>query len=88
MKKLSKHWYLYIIKCRDGTFYTGVTTDIDKRLERHNVGKGAKYTRGRRPVKLVYYERDLTERAARRREREIKSWRRQKKAALIEDFCS
>ena len=86
MRKLSRNWCLYILNCRDGTLYTGVTTDIDKRLKRHNSGKGAKYTRGRRPVCLVYLERDLTEGAARRREREIKSWRRQKKAALVESF--
>lgn len=49
-------WYVYLVKCRDGTFYTGITTDIARRLEEHNRGIGARYTRGRRPVKLVYWE--------------------------------
>ena len=81
---MSKNWSLYILECRDGSFYTGVTVAIKKRLEKHSTGRGAKYTRGRRPVKLVYLERGLSEKAARRREREIKSWRRNKKAALIQ----
>jgi putative endonuclease len=46
-------WYVYIVECSDGTLYTGITTDVNKRIETHNKGKGAKYTRGRRPVKLL-----------------------------------
>jgi len=46
-------WYVYILECADGTLYTGITTDLNKRLETHNKGKGAKYTRGRRPVVLL-----------------------------------
>jgi putative endonuclease len=46
-------WYVYILECADGTLYTGITTDVNKRLETHNKGKGAKYTRGRRPVVLL-----------------------------------
>ncbi|MBN1212586.1 MAG: GIY-YIG nuclease family protein [candidate division Zixibacteria bacterium] len=86
MKKAARHWCLYILRCRDGSFYTGVTVDLKKRLEKHNAGRGAKYTRGRRPLKLVYIESAPTERTARCREREIKSWRRKKKAALINGF--
>lgn len=48
--------YTYIVKCRDGTLYTGWTNDLDKRMKAHNSGEGAKYTRSRRPVELVYYE--------------------------------
>jgi putative endonuclease len=55
-------------------------------LKQHNEGKGAKYTRGRRPVRMVYLENDLTESAARCREREIKSWRRRQKTSLINNF--
>lgn len=46
-------WYVYIVECSDGSLYTGITTDVNKRIETHNKGKGAKYTRGRRPVKLL-----------------------------------
>ena len=50
--------YTYMVQCSDGTLYTGWTNDLKKRLEKHNAGKGARYTRGRLPVKLVYYEED------------------------------
>ena len=52
--KMEKKWYLYILKCADGTFYTGITDDVAKRISSHNAGKGAKYTRGRGPVELGY----------------------------------
>ena len=77
---------MYILECRDGSNYTGVTDNIDRRVKRHNEGKGAKYTRGRRPVRTVYLENGLTEREARRREREIKSWRRPQKTSLIKSY--
>lgn len=50
---MNKSWYLYVVLCRDGTLYTGITTDVERRVAEHNAGKGAKYTRGRRPVVLV-----------------------------------
>ena len=81
-------WYLYILECNNSSYYTGVTTDIPKRINLHNSGKGAKYTRSHRPVKLVYYEMYDTESEARRREQEIKSWRREKKEQLIKGFPS
>ena len=62
--------YTYILKCMDGSLYTGWTNDIDKRLKAHNEGKGAKYTKGRRPVKLVYVEEFKTKEEAMRREYE------------------
>ena len=64
--------YTYILKCKDETLYTGWTNDIEKRLEAHNAGKGAKYTRSRRPVELVYLEQFETKEEAMRREYAIK----------------
>ena len=60
--------YTYIVKCCDNTLYTGWTTDLDRRIEAHNSGKGAKYTRSRRPVELIYAERFDTKQEAMRRE--------------------
>ncbi len=76
------NWTLYIIKCRDGSLYTGITTDLAKRLKRHNEGKAAKYTRGRRPVKLVHSELFDNVSLARKREIEIHSFPRKKKLKL------
>ena len=76
--------YTYIVKCADSTLYTGWTNDLDKRIKAHNSGKGAKYTRARRPVELVYYERFLTRQEAMKREWEIKQLARKDKLKLIE----
>lgn len=65
-------WTVYILRCADNSLYTGVATDVDARLARHNAGKGAKYTRGRRPVKLVYREAANGRSAALKRELAIK----------------
>jgi putative endonuclease len=81
-------WYLYILECNNNTYYTGVTTNIPSRIERHNSGQGAKYTRSHRPVRLVYFEEFRTESEVRRRERELKGWRREKKQKLIDGFPS
>ena len=75
--------YTYILECADGSLYTGYTPDLEKRLETHNAGKGAKYTRGRRPVKLVYSEEYDTKEEAMRREYQIKHLKREEKIALI-----
>ena len=75
--------YTYILKCKDETLYTGWTNDIEKRLEAHNAGKGAKYTRSRRPVELVYLEQIETKEEAMRREGEIKQLSRTEKWKLI-----
>ena len=75
-------WFVYILLCRDGTLYTGATTDLNHRLARHNAGRGAKYTRGRRPVRLVYWEPCTDRPAALRRERAIKALPRGEKLAL------
>lgn len=77
--------YTYILKCSDGTFYTGWTNDLEKRLKAHNEGKGAKYTKARRPVTLVYYECFFSKEEAMKREYEIKHLTRKKKEKLIEE---
>jgi len=77
-------WYLYILRCADNTLYTGITTDVEKRLEAHRSGKGAKYTRGRTPLELVYREICGSHSDALKRELEIKKLTRQEKQNLIE----
>ena len=77
-------WYVYILRCGDGTLYTGITDDIPRRLAAHRAGKGAKYTRGRGPLELVYQERVPDKSAALRREAAIKRLRRAEKERLIE----
>lgn len=75
--------YTYVLECADGSLYTGWTTDIERRLDVHNSGKGAKYTRARLPVKLVYFESYSEKVMAMKREAEIKSYSRAKKLELI-----
>lgn len=75
--------YTYIIECNDGTYYTGWTNNLDRRLKAHNDGKGAKYTKTRRPVTLIYYEIFETKEQAMRREYEIKQMNRRQKEKLI-----
>jgi putative endonuclease len=77
-------FYLYILRCSDGTYYTGHARDIAKRIKEHNSGKAAKYTSGRLPVELVYCEVHETRSQAAKREYEIKQWSRAKKQALID----
>lgn len=78
--------YVYILRCRDNSLYTGWCKDLDKRLSAHNSGKGAKYTRARLPCKLVYYEQinDISE--ALKRERAIKKLSKKKKEDLVKEF--
>ena len=76
-------WYLYILRCADGTFYTGITTDVEKRLEQHRAGKGAKYTRGRGPLELVYREECGTHSDALKRELAVKRLPRNKKEQML-----
>ncbi|HJD46370.1 MAG TPA: GIY-YIG nuclease family protein [Candidatus Mediterraneibacter norfolkensis] len=75
--------YTYILSCRDGSLYTGWTNDLEKRLQAHNSGKGAKYTKSRRPVSLAYYEEFETREMAMKREYEIKHMTREMKLKLI-----
>ena len=76
--------YTYILRCSDGTFYTGWTNHLEERVRAHNEGRGAKYTRGRGPVELVYYECLETKEEALRREYAIKQMSRMEKIRLIE----
>ena len=75
--------YTYILKCKDDSLYTGWTNDLKKRITSHNAGKGAKYTKARRPVELVYYEEFQTREDAMKREYAIKQLSRKEKEALI-----
>jgi len=77
-------FFCYILECTDGTFYTGWTTDPPRRERQHNAGRGAKYTRMRRPVKLVYVEELVDRRSAMKRERAIKKMARAQKQKLIQ----
>jgi putative endonuclease len=81
--KAKANWWVYILRCRDGTLYTGVTTDPTRRLTQHNAGTASKYTRSRRPVALVYRERAKSHSAALRRELAIKKLSRAAKDALV-----
>lgn len=74
--------YTYMLNCRDNTYYTGYTTDLEKRIKAHNEGKGAKYTKGRGPVELIYYEEYEDKHSAMRREWEIKRLTRSEKDNL------
>lgn len=76
-------WKVYILRCGDGSLYTGITTDVRKRLETHRSGKGAKYTRGRGPLEVVYTEECLDHSAALKREYAIKALSREEKEKLI-----
>lgn len=75
--------YTYMVECSDGSFYTGWTNDLEKRIKAHNEKRGAKYTRSRTPVRLVYYEAFTEKQDAMRREYEIKQYSRREKEALI-----
>ncbi len=77
--------YMYILKCNDGTYYTGSTKDLERRINEHNAGEGANYTRKRLPVKKMYYEEFMRIDDAFKREKQVQGWSRQKKEALIEN---
>ncbi len=77
-----EHWFVYIVECADGTFYTGITNHLERRIDEHNAGRGARYTRGRRPVALRYHENQRDRSNASTREREIKALPRREKQKL------
>jgi putative endonuclease len=81
-------YYCYILECSDGTFYTGWSTEPERRERQHNAGRGARYTRDRRPVRLVYVEELPDKPSALRRELKIKTFPREKKKKLIEEGSS
>ena len=78
----SKGWSCYLLECADGTYYTGVAPDLEERLKKHNAGRGAKYTRGRTPVRLVWSQHCSSYAAARALEAQLKGWSREKKRRL------
>jgi putative endonuclease len=79
-----KTGYVYILKCSDGTYYTGSTTDLERRLQQHEAGEGSKYTKQRLPIELIYSEEFDRIDFAFYREKQIQAWSRKKKQALIE----
>ncbi len=80
---LKNNWVCYLLECADGTLYCGITSNLGKRLAAHNAGEGAKYTRGRTPVKLVHCESCADKSTALKREMEVKNLTRAGKLALI-----
>ena len=82
---MASQWYLYILRCGDGTLYTGITNDMEKRLEAHRTGKGAKYTRGRGPLELTYQETSESHSHALKRELEVKKLSRLQKEQMIKN---
>jgi putative endonuclease len=76
-------WSVYLVRCRDGSLYTGITTDLDRRLAAHNAGTASRYTRSRRPVRVVHEETGFTHSTALKREAAIKRLPRPKKLALL-----
>jgi putative endonuclease len=80
---VKKPWFLYIIRCSDNSLYTGISNSLNKRIEAHNSGKGAKYTKGRAPVTLVHQEKFTDKSSASKREAEIKKLTRKEKLELL-----
>ena len=76
-------WFIYILLCEDGSFYTGVSNNLKQRFQTHLSGKGGHYTKSHKPVKLIYQEKFNTKSEALKREIEIKSWRREKKIKIL-----
>lgn len=81
-------WYVYILLCKDRTYYTGCTNNLKQRVKNHLSGKGGRYTMSHKPHKLIYKEKVFGRSEALKREAEIKKWTRRKKQILIKEFCS
>ena len=81
---MEKKWYLYVLRCGDGTLSTGITTDVQARFAQHQAGKGAKYTRGRGPLEVVYTEECEDHSAALKRELAVKALSREEKERMIQ----
>jgi putative endonuclease len=82
MSKKKDAWSLYLVRCSDDSIYTGISKNVDARIERHNQGKGARFTAARRPVVLIYQEKHKNRISAMKREIEIKRWPKTKKEKL------
>jgi predicted GIY-YIG superfamily endonuclease/GNAT superfamily N-acetyltransferase len=88
MSKNNESWWVYIVECSDGSYYTGISNDINKRLDKHNLGCGAQYTKTRAPVDLIYFEKHSNRSVAAKREYQIKQLTRQEKEKLVDSFLS
>lgn len=88
MKTISKNYFVYLLRCSDGTLYTGTTNDLRRRVQQHNAGKGARYTAGRRPVDLVYVENCVSRSEALRREAALRKLSHRQKLSLSESTAS
>ena len=86
MSHITPPWFIYMLRCNDGSYYVGVATDPKDRVKEHNAGQGSSFTKKRRPVKLVYVEEHKSYASARKREAQLKGWRREKKEWLINGF--
>jgi putative endonuclease len=86
MKAVTKAWYVYMLRCNDATLYTGITTDIERRIQEHNGLKAAKYTRARQPVSLLFSKKAKTRSAALIEEARLKKLSREEKLALVERY--
>lgn len=85
---MTSNWQVYIILCSDNSLYTGITTDIDRRLRQHAAGRGAKYFRARQPLQVVYLENGHSRSSAARRETGIKAMSRADKALLVSQYTT
>ena len=83
VKKAADNWFVYLVRCRDGSLYTGIAKDVTRRCQQHNAGTGSRYTRSRRPVVLVYQESKRSRSLALKREAAIKAMTRREKEALV-----
>lgn len=81
--RVHEAWHVYVVRCVDGSLYAGMAIDVPKRVAAHNAGRGAKYTRGRRPVRLVYARRCASRTEAAREEAALKRLRRRQKLAIV-----
>jgi predicted GIY-YIG superfamily endonuclease len=79
----AKHWFVYIVRCRDERLYTGISNDVAKRIATHNRGKGCRFTKYRYPVRLIYTEDCITKSSARKRELEIQGFTRARKLSVV-----
>jgi predicted GIY-YIG superfamily endonuclease len=82
---MDRDYYFYLLRCSDDSLYAGICIDLEQRVETHQKGKGAKYTRSRLPVALVYQEQQPSKGAALRREAEVRKWTKQRKERLVSD---
>src|SRR4030067_3637386 len=82
MNNKKSSWFVYMVKCKDGSIYTGISNDVEDRIKEHNSGQGGKYTASKRPVRLIFQEEQTDKSSTLKREKQIKNWGRVKKEAL------